>query len=242
MPWAAGPITSAAMRVPVTVPDGGQAGLPPPPQRNTDTPPFTSRCREVDVRRLGGALQVSIAQLELDRAVDDPRLEVALAGGRVCRNLRVSVQKRTQTGAALVMGRCHRDDKRHHQHGKRPQPVRASSSDSPFREEVCLLEAYYLARAVRNRPQQAAPRFLACARLCRARAGSHRAGCFAPAPRSGSRGGWTRGEPNPGAPRSWLPCAPAAVRRLQGAARPTMQPGRLCRHPAADCAGVDGRA
>jgi hypothetical protein len=42
-PCAVGPTTSAAVIVPDTDPDefGGQAGLPPPPQKNTATPPFT---------------------------------------------------------------------------------------------------------------------------------------------------------------------------------------------------------
>jgi len=42
MPWAGTDRTSAAVIVPVTVPPAvGQAGLPPPPQRNTKTAPAT---------------------------------------------------------------------------------------------------------------------------------------------------------------------------------------------------------
>jgi hypothetical protein len=45
-PCATGPSTSAATIVPSTVPEfeAGQAGLPPPPQKNTETPPLTPRC------------------------------------------------------------------------------------------------------------------------------------------------------------------------------------------------------
>src|SRR5262245_54773574 len=44
IPCPVGPTTSAAVIVPVTVPLGvGHTGLPPPPQRNTATPPLVDR-------------------------------------------------------------------------------------------------------------------------------------------------------------------------------------------------------
>src|SRR5947209_17681149 len=44
MPWPAGPMTSAGVMVPVTVPPaGGHAGLLPPLQRNAMTPPLVAR-------------------------------------------------------------------------------------------------------------------------------------------------------------------------------------------------------
>src|SRR6266480_1630780 len=50
MPWAVGPVTFAAVIVPVMVPSvvAGQAGWPPPPHRNIMTPPATllgAKCR-----------------------------------------------------------------------------------------------------------------------------------------------------------------------------------------------------
>jgi hypothetical protein len=50
MPWDVGPVTFAAVIVPVMVPEvaAGQAGWPPPPHRNIITPPETfvgAKCR-----------------------------------------------------------------------------------------------------------------------------------------------------------------------------------------------------
>src|SRR5215475_7711494 len=50
MPWATGPVTFAAVIVPVILPEvaAGQAGCPPPPHRNIITPPATllgAKCR-----------------------------------------------------------------------------------------------------------------------------------------------------------------------------------------------------
>src|SRR5262249_4521335 len=50
MPWLAGPVTFAAVIVPVILPEvaAGQAGWPPPPHRNIITPPATllgAKCR-----------------------------------------------------------------------------------------------------------------------------------------------------------------------------------------------------
>ena len=39
MPCVVGPMTSAGVTVPVTVPCCGHGGLLPPPQRNAETPP-----------------------------------------------------------------------------------------------------------------------------------------------------------------------------------------------------------
>jgi hypothetical protein len=46
MPWRLGPVTFAAVIVPVIVPSvvAGQAGWPPPPHRNIMTPPATLAC------------------------------------------------------------------------------------------------------------------------------------------------------------------------------------------------------
>src|SRR5262245_12238643 len=50
MPWVVGPVTFAAVIVPVMVPSvaAGQSGWPPPPHRNIITPPATlpgAKCR-----------------------------------------------------------------------------------------------------------------------------------------------------------------------------------------------------
>ena len=51
MPWLTGPVTFAAVIVPVIVPEvvAGQAGWPPPPHRNIITLPLTLRHSEVQV-------------------------------------------------------------------------------------------------------------------------------------------------------------------------------------------------
>jgi hypothetical protein len=71
-PWSGTDRTSAAVIVPVTVPVSapaplGQAGLPPPPQRNTKDRTVHARLGEVDVRRDRGAGQPGISHCERKR-------------------------------------------------------------------------------------------------------------------------------------------------------------------------------
>ena len=85
MPWAATAWITPAAIVPVTVPDaeGGQAGFPPPAQEGHHAP-VGAGLAQADVGRRGvPALEVCVAQLELERvAVPHARLELRPPPGR----------------------------------------------------------------------------------------------------------------------------------------------------------------
>ena len=111
-PCAVGPTTSAAAIVPLTEPEllAGQAGLPPPPQKKTETPPLTPGLPDVDVGRPGRPGQVGVVELERDRRVGHGQCERRVARRVQRRHLVVADQLGVELRAlVLVPTRCERE-------------------------------------------------------------------------------------------------------------------------------------